>query len=79
MKRLYERIPLRSVLYCVRGDQDVRIIDGGEIIFEGKELDIMKAQFARKLPYRIDYAEIHGVKVDGNVLVFEINTKYEEF
>lgn len=79
MKRIYERIPLRSVLYEVRGDQEVRIIDGGEVIYEGLVMDIRHAQFRHEVPLRIDYAEVHGVGVDGGVLVFELNTKYEEF
>lgn len=79
MKRLYERIPLRSVLYCIRGDQEIRIIDGGEIIFEGVVLDVSRAQWDYKLPYKIDRAEIHKIGVDDGVMVFSLDTKYEEF
>lgn len=79
MKRLYERIPLRSVLYCIRGDQEIRIVDGGGIIYEGILLDVSRAQRDYKIPYKIDRAEIHGIGLDDGVMVFEIDTKYEEF
>ena len=76
MKRLYERIPLGSVLYHVSGLQKIRVINGNEysnkVEFEGLYKDM-------KHSYTIPRSELHSIALDGDTLVFGIDNKHEEF
>lgn len=79
MKRMYNKIPLGSVLALIGGFQKIRIVNGNEynsfVEFEGRELD----KYNGGLSWRIEMSELHGIDLDGDTLVFRINNKYEEF
>ena len=84
MKRLYNNVPLQSVLYTVGGLQKIKIVDIDSIrwkdyanrvvIYEGLEKDFLYCNFdAFGLShYKVEYASVHGIDVEDEVLVFTI-------
>ena len=84
MKRIYNDIPLASVLYTVGGLQKLRLIDAnneheaindvGETVFEGDVKDAHKV-----LHWKYEYAKVRGIKAVGDVLQITLYTKYEAF
>lgn len=78
MKRVYNDIPLQSVLFCVSGNQKIRVLDGyddmTECVFNGLYKDAHSYQYER-----IMRSKLHGMWIDDDVIVFRINTERDEF
>lgn len=78
MKRIYNKIPLGSVLSVISGLQKIRVLNGEydmtECIFNGLVKDTHGFEFVK-----MEYSELHGIELDGDTIVFRINNKYEEF
>lgn len=86
MKRIYESIPLASVLYHVGGLEKIRVIDYdhylnrylpdnvSEIVFEGKYNDGRKLLDQNR---KYTHAELHELTVDGDTLVLGICTRLD--
>ena len=80
MKKIYNRIPLVSVLYSVNGYQKVQIDDyidkaamySPVTVFSGKAMDIY-----RVLNYKQEHAEVRGISACGDVLKIAISTANE--
>lgn len=79
MKRMYNKIPLGSVLSLIVGFQKIRVINGNEhnsfVEFEGRLMD----KYKDGINWKLEMSELHGIELDGDTLVFRVNNKYEEF
>lgn len=86
MKRIYNDIPVRSICYAISGLQRVRIVDydnweraacdnGGKVVCEGLLKDIMSGYDN----WKYFACKCHGIKLDGDVMVFSIVSRWEEF
>lgn len=85
MKRIYNSVPLQSVLYTVGGLQKIRIIDhdddayctdAGHVVFEGLEKDF---RWCISGYYKAAYATLRGIDIDEDTICFSISTKYEQY
>lgn len=85
MKRIPSKISLGNVTAGIVGTQKIRIVDfensydlcmeqNGEVVFEGKEIDFIGWQYSKY--YESEY---HGMRLDGDTIVFKIFTKYEAY
>ena len=84
MKKIYNKIPLASVLFTLGGFNKIRVVDytdrsyrqGGDsakrVVFEGLCKDAY-----RKLGYIHERAELLGMDLIGDTIQFEICTSYE--
>lgn len=85
MKRIYESIPLRSVLYLIGGLQEIEVrdyesknawlwrTDNYKVVFKGQVKDTHS-----KLSDKQDRAKVYGIDIEDGVIRFSICTKYEE-
>ena len=89
MKRIYNNIPLQSVLYLINGTKNIRIIDRkdrmyeetGKVIYEGSYNNMKKVDFYNQglTEHKVEYATVHGIEAEGDTLVFIISTRFEEY
>lgn len=89
MKRTTSKVALETVLFTISGLQKIKIYDrinyedqNPKLLFDGMAKDFMSIRCV--LPtgyseYRVSRSEIHGISVDGEYLVFMLQTKYEEY
>lgn len=82
MKKIANKVALQTVLYVISGLQKIRVVDrdndwkkSGTVIFEGKYNDWPVREQLNKWMY----ASVHGIEIDGDTLVFQIITKYEQY
>jgi len=84
MKRIYNKIPLSSVLYLISGAQEIVVYDvdntawkeyaDKRIVYSG-----LVSNFYSYTTYTIGRSEVHGIDVEDGKLVFTICTKYDEY
>lgn len=80
MKRIANNVALATVLYVIGGTQKIRIYDGrdawhtGELVFDGLLKDS-----AGRLCRKHEAAAIHRISIDGDTMVFDLDTSYELF
>lgn len=91
MKRIYNDIPLASILYGIRGDQRILIRDWEsvnamhfrtthgkdkyKVAFEGEEKDFHFWQYSK-----LKASKYYGMEVmEDGTLVFDISTAYEQY
>ena len=90
MKRIYNDIPLQSILYLVPGTTKIVIEDytksalfdphGGTPVYkwEGKACDA----YAKVASYKYLYAKAQGVELspdDPGTIVFKVSTEFEQY
>ena len=86
MKRIYDSIPVQSVLYLVNPYAQLKIIDerldDGKpvIVYEGLVKDLNRT-FSCKLinDVKVEKAKVHKIIPAENFLEIHIDTKYEQF
>jgi hypothetical protein len=79
MKKIYNDIPLRSVLYQVSGLQKIKIMDVTDAGWweNGKNKKCLYEGLYKDMPnsyYRAESSKVHGIEVDDNTLVFIVCT-----
>ena len=85
MKRIYNDIPVESILYTIGGLQRVKIIDyptqydcsnckNGTVVFDG----LVKDTYGYKLA-KYTEAKVYETRIEDDALVFDVFTKYEEY
>ncbi len=87
MTRIYENIPVRSLLYVMGGFEFVRILDFENEYELSKGTDSTKYKVlyngqvkdSHGLSNLVDYATIHRVDSVGGVTRISICTRYEEY
>lgn len=84
MKRIYNDIPLQSVLYLVGGLQEIEIRDyknSYEVMMKGEHKIVYAGLFrdARlSMNYKIEHAKVRGIDAVGDKLIFAISTAMDE-
>lgn len=85
MKRIYNDMPLQTLLYVVGGLEKIRIIDYAnsyEAMMEGKHSIVYEGLMkdsSRALLRKHDYAKVRGIYVKDGVLEIGICTFYEQY
>lgn len=87
MKRIYNDIPLQSVLYTVSGLQKIKIIDtsaypglGSKVLFEGRYNEFLHTEWFDSIGIRVhrdrvEHSVLHGTGADRNgTIIFTICT-----
>ena len=81
MKRTYNNVALETVLFTISGLQKIRVQDretvydeNPKVIFNGKACDFYSYRYARE-----KRSMVHQIEIDKDVLVFTLQTKYEEY
>lgn len=90
MKRVANKVAVQTILYVLPGYQKIRIIDykndgdlykreNGEVVYDGKCYDPTKtfSDYCRLAKY--ERSQLHGLYPDGETLVFEVATVFEEY
>ena len=85
MKRIYENIPVQSLLNHVKGSDRVKIIDCDDSVYETNPRVLFddclsKLNTSHKDYYRINFASVKHVRATGtDSLEIVICTAYEEY
>lgn len=87
MKKLYNKVPLQSVLYFIPGNTRIIIEDylRVSVIWDNAKPETTwegLAANAHNLPYKYTYAAVWGMKIspeNPNTLVFRISTEFEDY
>ena len=91
MKRIYNDIPIQSILYGIRGNQRILVRDWEsidamlfrdtwgkgqyDVAYEGEAMDFYGWNYSK-----VKASKCHGMEVaDSGVLVFDICTAYEQY
>ena len=85
MKRIYERIPVQSILYVMDGNQKIKIFEyenehdlstdsNGRCIYNGLVKDTYGVSYARTMA-----SQARGISVKDDVIIFKIFTKFEQY
>ena len=85
MKRIANHVAVQTLLYTVRGYQDIEIIDydnmynlseniDGSVVYRGKEVDFVSYKYSR-----YERAEVLWTCAIGNVLQIRICTSLDKF
>ena len=86
MKRIYNDIPLASILYVIPGNIRITVQDmkGSDIRYNRenaeplKTVDCMARDSYTKMPTKFDYAKVYHIEApEENHLVFYISTEME--
>jgi len=86
MKRIANKTAVSTICYTISGLQKIRIVDyeneydcsrqtNGKVIFEGLLKD---ASYDYKYSKWFD-SECKGLRLDGDTIIFDTFTKYEEY
>ena len=88
MKRIYENIPLQSILYVVPGTAKIVIEDYTRqgILWENSNKPVYtwegKVCETTKLPYKYSRAKVYHVSThpeDPGTLLFKVSTEFEQY
>ncbi len=86
MKRIYESIPVQSILYIINPYTKLKIIDDhlndGKpvVVYEGIELDRNRTFYCKGISaLKVEKAKVRGLIPSDNGLEIHIDTRYEEF
>lgn len=90
MKRIYENIPLQSVLYCISGLQKIRIEDrtsnrypygDSVVLFDGRLNDFNHTDFFNEISrYKVEHTTVQGIEADRDgKMIFTICTTWEQY
>lgn len=84
MKKIYESVPLATVLYLIGGLQNIKIVDyknsyqamergDGKVVFEGLFKD------APIFSNRQDHAKVRGIDANGDQIRIAISTEADQY
>lgn len=85
MKRIYNEVPLGSLIYNIHMDQEIKIIDYYDSTYPEKNRDIVIYEGKMGLyrysgiPHKIEYAAVKSITTEGDMLVFGVCTRKEKY
>ena len=86
MKRIANKAAVQTICYTISGNQKVRIVDyendydcsndrNGNVVYEG----LLKEKYGNWSAEKYFNSECHGIKLDGDTIVFSVFTKFEQY
>lgn len=86
MKRIYNDIPLRSVLFTIPGYTHIRIYDfkSSDVRYNDSAVPVWSWEGLVKdsygldgLPLRVEVAKVYRIDIEGKEIIFRISTESE--
>ena len=86
MKRIANKVAVATICYGISGYQKIKIVDyendydlswakNGKVVYEGRLMDgTIRWEYTKWFN-----SECHGIRLEGDVMVFDIFTKYEQY